>query len=96
MDAGYDAKTIDGLISSKDRIPIIDLNNRRGQNRPPLDPAKQEHYKICTTVERTYSDLKDNFMPKAIQARGYSKVSCVLMSAVLCRAAVKYSQHWIL
>jgi hypothetical protein len=96
MDAGYDAKAIERFILSRDRVPIIDLNNRRGQDRPPLDPAKQERYKIRTTVERAYSDLKDNFLPKAIYARGCAKVSCVLMSAVLCLAAVKYLQHWIL
>jgi hypothetical protein len=96
MDAGYDAKAIDDFIRSKNRIPIIDQNKRQGQNRPPLDPAKQERYKIRTTVERTNSDLKDNFLPRAIYVRGHAKVSCVLMSAVLCLAAVKYLQHFIL
>ena len=54
MDSGYDAQTIDAFIRGCGRIPIIDPNKRKDKNRPPLDPAKQERYKIRTTVERSY------------------------------------------
>jgi hypothetical protein len=59
-DAGYDAKTIHDFILSRERIPIIGSNNRGNENRPPLDPAKQERYKIRTAVERSNSHLKDS------------------------------------
>ena len=96
MDAGYDAATIDDFIRSRERVPIIDPNKRKNNNRPPLDPAKKERFKIRTTVERSNSDLKDNYIPRAIYVKGFSKVSFVLMSAVLCLASVKYLQHFIL
>ena len=92
MDSGYDAKAISDFIISRERVPIIDPNNRRDQNRTPLDPAKQERYKIRTTVERSYSHLKDNLIPKVIYVKGYTKVSFVLMAAVFCLAILKYLQ----
>ena len=95
MDAGYDAKTIDEFIRSRERIPIIDPNKRTNENRPPLDPAKQERYKIRTTVERANSHLKDNLIPKAIYVKGYTKVSFLLMASVLCLAAIKYLQFLV-
>jgi len=90
MDPAYDAQTIAGFIRSRERVPIIDPNKRKDKNRPPLDPAKQERYKIRTTVERANSHLKDNLIPKALYVKGHSKVSFVLFSAVLCLAALKY------
>jgi hypothetical protein len=95
MDAGYDAKTIEEFIRSRERIPIIDPNKRKNENRPPLDFAKQERYKIRTTVERANSHLKDNLIPKAIYVKGYTKVSFVLMASVLCLAAIKYLQFLV-
>ena len=92
MDAGYDAKTIDEFIRNRERIPIIDPNKRKNESRPPLDPAKQERYKIRTTVERTNSHLKDNLIPKALYVKGYVKVSFVLMASVFCLAVIKYLQ----
>jgi IS5 family transposase len=94
MDSAYDAKTIDDFIRSRGRIPIIDPNVRKNTNRPPLDPAKQERYKIRTTVERANSHLKDSLIPKAIFVKGYQKVSSVLMSAVVCLAALKFLQYF--
>lgn len=96
MDAGYDAAAIDKFIRGKGRIPIIAPNMRKNKNRAPLDPAKKERFKIRTTVERSNSDLKDNYIPKAIYVKGFRKVSFVLMSAVLCLASVKYLLHFIL
>jgi hypothetical protein len=62
MDAAYDAKTIHDFILSRERIPVIDPNNRGNENRPPPDPGKQERYKIRTAVERSNSHLKDSFI----------------------------------
>ena len=92
MDKGYDANRIHSFIKSRERVPIIDLKKRSNGNCPELDPAKKERYKIRTTVERANSHLKDSFIPKAIYVKGYSKVSFVLLSAVLCLAALKHLQ----
>ena len=92
MDSGYDAKVISDFIISRERVPIIEPNNRRDQNRTPLDPAKQERYKTRTTVERSCSHLKDNLIPKEIYVKGYTKVSFVLTAAVFCLAILKYLQ----
>jgi hypothetical protein len=92
MDSAYDAKTIVDFVHSRERIPVIDPNNRKDKNRPPLRPAKQERYKIRTTAERANSHLKDNLIPKALYVKGYTKVSFVLMASVFCLAALKYLQ----
>jgi hypothetical protein len=90
MDPAYDAQTIAGFIRSRGRVPIIDPNKRSDKNRPPLDPAKQERYKIRTTAERANSHLKDNLIPKTLYVKGHSKVSFVLFAAVLCLASLKH------
>ncbi|MDR2631408.1 MAG: transposase [Spirochaetaceae bacterium] len=95
MDSAYDSKTIDKYIRSRGRIPIIDPNKRKDNDRPPLDPAKQERYNIRTTVERANSHLKDSLIPRAIYVKGYKKVSFVLMTAIICLAALKYLQLFI-
>ena len=95
MDSAFDAKTISDFIRSRERVPIIDPNKRKDENRPGLDPAKQERYKIRTTVERSNSHLKDNLIPKAIYVKGYTKVSFVLMASVLCLAVLKHLQSLV-
>jgi IS5 family transposase len=95
MDSAYDAKAIDEFIRIRGRIPIIDPNKRKDNNRPPLDPAKQERYNIRTTVERANSRLKDSRIPRSIYVKGYKKASFVLMAAVVCLAALKYLQLFI-
>jgi transposase len=92
MDSAYDAEAIDQFIRSRGRVPIIDPNKRGNSNRPPLDPAKQERFKIRSAVERANSHLKDSLLPKAIYVKGYEKISFVLMVAVLCLAGLKYLQ----
>jgi hypothetical protein len=42
MNSSYDSKTIDEYIRNRGRIPIIDSNKRKDNDRFPLDPAKQE------------------------------------------------------
>jgi hypothetical protein len=96
MDAGYDAKLIDGFIRSRGRIPIIDPNKRKNAERPPLDPAKKERYNFRTEVERANGYLKDNLLPSKIFVKGFTKISFVLMSAVVCLAALRTLQHFIL
>jgi hypothetical protein len=95
MDSAYNSKTIDEYIRTPGRIPVIEPNKRKVNDRPPLDPAKQERYKMRTTVERANSHLKDSLIPRSIYVKGYKKVSFVLMAAVLCLAALKYLQLFI-
>ena len=59
MDTAYDAKTIKDFIIYRQRIPIIAPNKRKNQNCVPLASAKQERYKIRSTVERANSHVKD-------------------------------------
>jgi IS5 family transposase/transposase len=95
MDSAYDSKGIDEFIRSHGRVPIIDVNKRKDHDRPPLDPAKKERYTIRTTVERANSHLKDSLIPRSLYVKGYKKVSFVLMTAVICLAALKYLQLFI-
>jgi transposase len=95
MDSAYDSKVIDEFIRSHGRIPIIDPNKRKDNDRPPLDPAKRDRFNIRTTVERVNSHLKDLLIPRSIYVKGYRKISFVLMSAVICLAALKYLQLFI-
>jgi hypothetical protein len=71
MDSAYDCTVIDEFIRSQGRIPIIDPNKGKGKDRPPLDPAKQERYKIRTTIEWANSHLKDSLLPHSIYVNGY-------------------------
>ena len=95
MDSAYDAAVIKEFIKSRGRVPIIKTNTR-WKHRPPLDPAKEERYKMRTVAERAYSYLKENLIPKNIYVKGHQKVSFVLMSAVLCLAALRTLQYFIL
>jgi hypothetical protein len=94
MDAAYDAKEIISYIRCCRRVPIIDPNRRRDKNRPPLDPAKQERYKIRTTVERAYSRLKDSLIPKSLFVKGHAKISFLIMMGIVCLAALKYLRYF--
>ena len=95
MDSAYDAAVIREFIESRGRVPIIKASNR-WKNHLPMDPAKQERYKIRIYAERAYSYLKENLIPKNIYVKGHQKVSFVLMSAVLCLAALRTIQYFIL
>jgi hypothetical protein len=95
MDAGYDAKTIHDFILSRERIPVIDPNNRGNENRPRCIRQNRNGIKSVPAVERSNSHLNDSFIPRAIFVKGITKVSCVLMAAVVCLAALKYLQYFL-
>jgi hypothetical protein len=95
MDSTYDSATIDEYIRGRGRIPIIDPNKRKDNDRPPLDPAKQERFNIRTTAEQANSHLKDSLMPRSIYVKGCQKVSFVLISVVICLAALKCLQLFV-
>ncbi len=96
MDAAYDAGPIIDYIQSRGRVPLIDPNKRRGTESRSFDPAEKSRYKIRTTVERANSHLKDWLIPNQIFVRGFQKVSFLLMSSVVCLAALKILQYFVL
>ncbi|GHV19353.1 hypothetical protein FACS189494_00700 [Spirochaetia bacterium] len=96
MDAAYDSKAIDDFIPSRGRIPVIDPNKKQNSKCPPLDPAKKERFKFRSGVERANGYLKDNLLPAGIFVKGYAKVSFVLMGAVICLAALRTLQYFVL
>ena len=95
MDSAYDAIPIREFIITSGRIPIIDPNKRRKQQRV-LSPAEKQRFKIRSTVERSNAHLKDWLIPSKIMVRGPDKVSHCLMTGVLCLAAIKILQYCIL
>ncbi|MDR1316531.1 MAG: hypothetical protein LBK13_06620 [Spirochaetales bacterium] len=96
MDVAYDSSVIDGFIRSRERIPLIDPNNRGSETRPPLDPVKKERFKLRTEVERANSILKDWFLPRKLYVKGPAKVSFVVLIAVVCLAALRMIQYFVL
>jgi transposase len=94
MDSAYDAKPIKDFIITSGRIPIIDPNKRRKQQRV-LSPAVKQRFKIRSTVERSNAHLKDWLIPSKIMVRGPDKVAHILMTGVLCLAAIKILQYCI-
>jgi len=94
MDSAYDAKWLYSYIRKCRRVPVIEPNARKDKDRVPLDPAKQERYKIRTTVERAYSHLKDRLIPQSLFVKGNPKVSFVLMIGVVLLAALKYLHYF--
>lgn len=93
MDAAYDAQPIRMHIQSNGRQEVIDFNSRRGKKKK-MDPAKQERYKIRSTVERSNSHLKDWFFGQGIYVKGSKKVMCHLMFGILSLTSIKILQHF--
>ena len=79
MDSAYDAELIEQVVRELDHVPIIARNRRRGDGRPPLEPASQQRFKERTVVERFYSRLKDEFGGRQVRVRGHAKVHTHLM-----------------
>ena len=96
MDAAYDAQSIHNYIVASSRVPLIDPNKRKGSCEKSFDPAEKQRYKIRTTVERANAHLKDWLIPDQIYVRGFEKVSFILLSSVVCLAAMKILQYFIL
>jgi len=96
MDSAYDAKSISQFVRGRGRIPIIDHNPRRKDLREAFDEATKEHYKKRSVVERANSHLKDWLLPEKLLVRGIKKVSFELMCGVICLAAIKILEQFIL
>jgi len=95
-DAAYDVPELRNYIKAKNRIAVIDYNKRRRVDAPQLGLLEREQFKARTVVERANAHLKDHFLPTAIFVKGYQKVSFVLLLGVLCLAATKLIQSFLL
>jgi hypothetical protein len=94
MDAAYNSPFIEQTVANAGKVSIIDPKKPRGGEKIPLDPAKQERFKIRTSVERTNSDVKDNFGGRFVRVRGHLKVQAHLMFGVLAMTALRLVQHY--
>ncbi len=95
MDAAYDASEIYTYITAQGRVALIDRNKRRNDTRKPMDLAEKARFRIRSTVERSNSHLKDWLLPSKLMVRGYSKITFCLMTGVVCLAALKILQYFI-
>ena len=96
MDSAYDAKTISQFVCGRGRIPLIDHNPRRKDSREAFDAVTKEHYKKRSVVERANSYFKDWIFSDKVLVRGSKKVSFELMCRVICLAAIKILEQFIL
>ncbi len=81
-DSAYDAPEIKEFSQKLGHVPIIDPNPRRGE-LIPLAPARKLRYNERSTVERSNSDLKDNYGGRNIRVKGHWKVLCHLMFGII-------------
>jgi transposase len=91
MDAAYDVKEIKDFIR---RYSLLILIRETIKSIYPLIRKNRNGIKIRTTVERAYSHLKDNLIPRKLYVKGASKVSFILMIAIVCLAYQKYLQYF--
>ena len=81
-DPAYDAENIKNFSRKLGHVPIIDINKRRS-DAIPLSPAEKRRYCERSGVERTNSDLKDNYGVHHIRGKGHWKVLCHLMFSII-------------
>ena len=81
-DSAYEAVEIKTVSERQGQVPIIDPNPRRG-GAAELSPAQKVRYRERATVERVYSDLKDNYGARHVRVKGHWKVFCHLMFGVI-------------
>ena len=81
-DSACDAEDIKNFSRKLGHVPIIDINKRRS-DAIPLSPAEKRRYCERSGVERTNSDLKDNYGAYHIRVKGHWKVLCHLMFSII-------------
>ena len=81
-DSAYDAEDIKNFSRKLGHVPIIDINKRRS-DAIMLSPAEKRRYCERSGVERTNSDLKDNYGVHHIRVKGHWKVLCHLMFSII-------------
>ncbi|MCH3916585.1 MAG: transposase [Spirochaetia bacterium] len=70
MDGGYSSGAVRDRVLAMGRVPLIDFKADRNGAKEEMDPAGRARYRARTTVERTNSELKECFLPKALYGRG--------------------------
>ena len=83
MDKGYDASAIRNFCKQMGHIPIIDFKRRRDGQKPELDPAKKQRYKIRTTVERSNANIKDWILPDKLCLRSAKCIDYIILLSVV-------------
>lgn len=96
MDAAYDAKDIRSYIAGTGGVAIIDRNKRRNAQAEPMDPATKIRFRHRSIVERSNAHLKDWFLSAKVMTKGYEKANFVVLTGVVCLAAVKILQTIVL
>lgn len=81
-DSAYDAPEIHAFSRSLGHVPVIDPNKRRGDAKE-LEPDRKRRFRGRTVVERTNSEIKDNYGGRHIRVKGPAKVFCHLMFGLL-------------
>jgi hypothetical protein len=87
-DAAYCAEAIRGYSRSLGHVPIIDRNPRGGK-KIEMSGWEAERYKERSTVERAFSEMKDNYGASFARVRGAKKVMAHLMFGIIALAASK-------
>ena len=81
-DSAYDAEDIKNFSKKLGHVPVIDINKLRS-DAIPFSPAENCRYCERSSVERTNSDLKDNYGAHHIRVKGHWKVLCHLMFSII-------------
>ena len=81
-DSAYDAPEIHAFSRGLGHVPVIDPNKRRG-TATELEPDRKRRFRGRTVVERTNSEIKDNYGGRHIRVKGPDKVFCHLMFGLL-------------
>ena len=83
MDAAYDSPSIHKFSHLLGHKSIIDHNPRKTGEKKIFDPPEKERYKQRSSVERVFSNLKDNYGGRMIRVRGHAKVMTHLMFGII-------------
>jgi hypothetical protein len=101
MDSGYYAPGIIEHSKAMGHIPIIEKPAERGCKEEKavekqawkainMKPAEMVRYECRTTIERTFSRIKDEFGARTIRVRGAVKVFAHLMFGILALTADQF------
>jgi hypothetical protein len=86
MDSAYDSLAIREHSISLGHVPIIEPQKHGAKTRV-LPPHQRVRFRERTTIERTFSRLKDEFGGRFVRVRGATKVMAHLMFGILALTA---------
>jgi hypothetical protein len=88
-DKAYDAEDIRVQIRSFGKVPLIQAREMTYAQDKLFDPASIIRFKTRTTIERSFSRLKDCLGLRQIRVRGHSKVQTHIMFGILALSAFR-------